>query len=137
MSHSALAVLVFIASLLSFISAAQYLCNGISYDDPAVCSSSGTCQQVPYTYRQNILVSNNMDTILAAGYTAQITLNTQSLIQDGKISHDCDDIRIFYYTGASTVELSRHIQKNSQACNSNATRIWFKLQKGIPALGAD
>ncbi len=80
-----------------------------------------------YAYRQKITVTGNAATAAAAGKTVRATLNTASLVSAGKMQADGDDLRIVYWDGTSSVELSRQVFQ----MNSAVTHVWFPLQATI------
>jgi len=65
-------------------------------------------------------------------YQINITLNTQTLIQQGKMQSYCNDTRVIYYNATSNnyTELSYWINN----CNTTSTNIWTKVPY-IPANG--
>jgi hypothetical protein len=115
---------------------AVFSCYGLPNNDPNVCSGSH-CEFVPYLYREKLFIENNFDTALPVKYAVNVIVDTAALITSGKLSPTCNDLRIFYYTGTSTVEVNRDIRNYFFGCNTNATKIWFPVQKDIPSLETD
>ena len=76
-----------------------------------------------WQYRRNITVNNTQNSNTLTDYQILVTVDTQSLISDGKMQSDCDDIRII--DSDDTTELPFWIQNGT--CNSLDTKIWVKL----------
>jgi len=82
-------------------------------------------------HRKRINVTNNnISTVLEAGYTVNISMNTTGT----KFLDNGSDVRVVYFNGSVNTELDRI---NTTAFNSSTTRIRFKLQKNISASGFD
>ena len=78
-----------------------------------------------YKYIRAITIRNSGSDI--TDYQVLVTLDTASLISQGKMRSDCGDIR---FTDSDEVtQLSYWIESG---CNSNNTRIWVKVPR-IPA----
>jgi flagellin-like protein len=82
-----------------------------------------------YGYRQLVTIINNEASTLPVGYSAEIDLDTASLVSGGEMSADCSDLRIVYLNGSSWVELDRDIINN----DTSLTQVWFKTQAPIGA----
>ena len=68
------------------------------------------------------------------GYSAQITgFNTATLVTNGKLRADCNDLRIARFAANTWTQLDRQVIN----CNTANTTIWFKLQADIAANGSD
>ncbi|MBN2042345.1 MAG: DUF2341 domain-containing protein, partial [Candidatus Aenigmarchaeota archaeon] len=72
-----------------------------------------------YKYRVYFNVTNNVAKDLYY-WPINISLNTTNLISEGKLRSDCADIRILQ--GNNTLPWS-----NGTSCNSDDTRIWFRV----------
>ncbi len=83
-----------------------------------------------YGFRQLVPVSNGSGEE-QTDFQVQMTLDTASLIGEGKLQSDCDDIRV---TDINGKELANWIEPNT--CNTSETLVWTKVPK-IPASGAD
>lgn len=79
-----------------------------------------------WQYRRPITITENSGNTLS-NYQVGITLDTASLISDGKMNSDCSDIR--FIDSDNTTELSYWIESG---CNSTSTKIWVKIPS-IPA----
>ncbi len=89
-----------------------------------------------YLYRFNINVSTGANTPDKGyvDYTVRIpVLNTSTLIANGQMQSDCDDLRILFFDGANYQELERHVIN----CNSASTDIRFALFANIAASNND
>ena len=73
-----------------------------------------------FKYRRPITISNPGSAL--TNYPVLITLNTQSLISQGKLRTDCGDIRFFDSDGIT--KLNYWLESG---CNSANTRIWVKV----------
>jgi len=78
-------------------------------------------------YTQAIIINNTQNSNTLTDYQVLITMDTASLISQGKMRSDCGDIR-FTDSDGSTL-LNYWIESG---CNSNSTRIWVKIPQ-IPA----
>ena len=79
-----------------------------------------------------IEVRNNATTALPSGYTIRLSLDTASLISQGRMLANCDDLRVTFLSGAET-ELNRVVE----GCNSFATAVTFRTQADIALGGTD
>jgi hypothetical protein len=77
-----------------------------------VCSAS-------YGFGRPVVVNNSSGGALT-DYQVLVTLNTQTLITNGKMQSDCDDVRFLTSSGAV---LSHWLESG---CNTTSTRFWFK-----------
>ncbi len=68
-----------------------------------------------------------------ADYTAQLLLDTATLVGQDKMQATCDDLRVLFWDGSTWQELLRHVV----ACNSGATEIRFAIREDISANTAD
>jgi len=82
-----------------------------------------------YQYRRLITVTNNLATALAIGYSVRLTINTTSLVSDGKMLSNGNDLRVCYWnsTSLSWKELDRDLVDMDSAY----TQVWWKTQKAI------
>jgi hypothetical protein len=80
-------------------------------------------------YRRVINVTNNEAFSTLGNFTANLSLDTASLITAGKMQSDCGDLRIVYHEAgvdvSSGVELDRILYTQ---CNQENTTLHFKLQ---------
>jgi len=79
-----------------------------------------------WQYRRAINITNLNITINITDYQVLVTLNTQTLISQGKMRSDCGDIR---FTNSSDYLLNYWIESG---CNTTSTKIWVKVPN-IPA----
>ena len=79
--------------------------------------------------RQNIPMVNNSGDSLASGTTVAVTVDTKSLVSQGKLQSDCDDLRVVYQSGSTDTELTRYLSyPGGASCStSEATKVYFKL----------
>jgi hypothetical protein len=85
--------------------------------------------------RQNISLINNSGDSLATGTTVAVNVDTKSLVAQGKLQSDCDDLRVVYTTNGTThTELTRYLSYpgGSSCSTSEATKVYFKLQATLP-----
>jgi len=82
-----------------------------------------------WQHRQRVDITNNESSDLT-DFQVKITLDTATLITDGKMQSNCNDIRIADYNGN---ELPFWIEENDPGCNNASTEIWVK----IPTIPAD
>ncbi len=75
---------------------------------------------------------NNATSTLPSGYTIRLSLDTASLISQGRMQADCDDLRVTFMSGAET-ELNRLVE----GCNSSSTAVAFRTQADIALGGTD
>ena len=94
-------------------------CNG-QIDENCIAYSN-------YSYRAPVTVSTQVS---ISGYPVLLTLDTKTLIQNGKMRPDCRDI-LFYYS--PSVIIYYWLQGG---CNTQNTKIWFKVHY-LPANSAD
>ncbi len=90
--------------------------------------------QEGYGYRNRLQVHNPNGTTLPAGYTLKLVLDTQGLINAGKLLANGNDLRIARDTGSGFAELDRQIDSGFPG---TSTQIIFKLQSSIAAGGDD
>ena len=90
-----------------------------------------------YLYRQQITVTTGSSAV-SSGYSVVATLNHASLVGAGKSQADGDDVRVLYWSAGSCgwTELDRALDQSS-IWDSPSTKIWYKLQAGIPASSDD
>ncbi len=76
-----------------------------------------------WLYRRAIQISNDNGEDLE-DFQVAITLDTASLITDGKMQNDCSDLR----TTDNNGNLIPHwIEENNPGCNDAATKVWTKV----------
>jgi len=81
----------------------------------------------PFNYRQTIILDNTQNSNALNNYQVLLTLDTASLISNGKMQSQCQDIRLTKNDG--TTVLPYWIESG---CNSASTKIWTKVPS-IPA----
>ncbi|RLC80189.1 MAG: hypothetical protein DRI61_06325, partial [Chloroflexi bacterium] len=82
-----------------------------------------------FKYRIPITISEQSGNDLS-DYQIKITIDTQSLINQGKMQSDCDDIRFAWFNSSNqSEEISYWLESG---CNTNSTKIWIKVPY-IPA----
>jgi len=94
--------------------------NGIEYTEFAWWNAS-------WLYRRPVTINNTQNTNTLTDYQVLVTLDTASLITEGKMRDDCGDIRFVDSDG--TTLLNYWIESG---CNSTDTKIWVKVPE-IPA----
>ncbi|MEM5799193.1 MAG: DUF2341 domain-containing protein [Candidatus Aenigmatarchaeota archaeon] len=77
-----------------------------------------------YNFKRQIIIKNNFAGKIPKGFTINLSLNTEEIINNGKINSDCSDLRIF----DSNKNEKDRIIKN---CGKNNTIIYFKLDEDI------
>lgn len=87
-----------------------------------------------YRYNINVVTGSNTPDKGYVDYTARIpVLDTATLISNGQMQSDCDDLRILFFDGASYQELERHVI----GCNSATSDIRFALSANIATSSND
>lgn len=86
-----------------------------------------------YAYRRRITVTAGSVGV-PAGYSMSVVFDHAALVAAGRSLASGDDVRVLYWTGATWVELDR-FKDIPTAWNTATTRLWFRLQAAIPALG--
>lgn len=88
--------------------------------------------------RKLVTITNNSSSNLSSGTTVAISVDTQSLVNAGKLKSNCADLRILYQPDSSTTtEVTRHLVYSSntsgiESCaTSKATKVYFKLQAAL------
>ncbi|OYT53501.1 MAG: hypothetical protein B6U72_05535, partial [Candidatus Altiarchaeales archaeon ex4484_2] len=90
-----------------------------------------------YRYRKQLNVTNVNDTLtMEEGYSVKFTLDTETLVNEGKLQADGSDLRVLWYntTDSSWVDLDRI---NESGFNSTSTEIWFATKENISASSSD
>ncbi|MCF7865842.1 hypothetical protein K9M18_00200 [Candidatus Woesearchaeota archaeon] len=83
-----------------------------------------------YNSRKQINITNNdVTNTITNKYTANITINTQTLITNNKLQANCDDLRIIWINSTTPTEIDRTITN----CNQTNSVVEFKIQKNISA----
>jgi len=77
---------------------------------------------VGFRYRIPILINNTHNSNNLTDYQILVTLNTQSLISQGKMRNDCGDIR---FTDSDRITILNYWLESG--CNTQNTRIWVKV----------
>jgi hypothetical protein len=72
-----------------------------------------------WSYRAPVVINNTLNSNTLKDYQVLVTLDTQTLISQGKMRSDCDDIRVV--DGAGN-QLSYWIEPGT--CNTRNTKIW-------------
>ncbi|RLF04866.1 MAG: hypothetical protein DRJ64_06305, partial [Thermoprotei archaeon] len=83
-----------------------------------------------WQYRKEITIQENSGNTLT-DYQVLLTIDTQSLINEGKMNSDCSDMRFTYYDGSSEQEIPYWIESG---CGTTETKVWIKVPS-IPANG--
>lgn len=87
-----------------------------------------------FQYKQPVTL-RNLASATATTMSAQIALDTASLVNSGKLQNDCDDLRVVY---ESTLSAFRsEIPRSVQNCNDAASIITFPLQNYLSTLASD
>lgn len=107
---------------VSVISAGLFLLVGLLISMHSVYALDG------WQYYRDITIDNTQNSNTLTNYQVMITLDTASLISEGKMRSDCGDIRITEADGTTT--LSYWIEDGT--CNTTNTHIWVKVPS-IPA----
>jgi hypothetical protein len=81
-----------------------------------------------WSYYREVTITNNVAQDLT-DYQVNFTLDTASLIAQGKMRSDCGDIRVTLSDGQTLLPYW-----NETACNTNNTKIWVRIPL-IPAGG--
>jgi hypothetical protein len=84
-----------------------------------------------YLYRMRLNITNNQASVLQAGYSANVSINTSS----SKFLSNGNDFRIVWLNGSTWQELDRINETTS--FNSDNTVVWFKLQQSIASSSTD
>lgn len=84
-----------------------------------------------WIYRQVATVTNSNGSVLT-NLQVSMTVNTATLITDGKMKSDCSDIRLTTQNGTL---LPHWIETGINACNTTTTTIWFRIPS-LPTSGA-
>ena len=94
------------------------------YRSPEPTTSLGNEQssesQTTWLYRKPINITNPGDTL--TNYETLVTVDTATLISEGKMRSDCGDIRFTDSDGTTWLEYYLE-----GGCNTNATQIWVKV----------
>lgn len=88
-----------------------------------------------YTNYKRTVTFNNSNTSTLTDHAAPITLDTASLIADGKMRSDCGDLR-FVYAGSATTNYGAAAQIPywiESGCNSLNTIVWVKVPAISPS----
>jgi hypothetical protein len=92
-----------------------------------------------WDYEKRVSLLNTSDTDIGAYTTVSTVIDTATLVDDGKLQDDCDDLRITY--GATTqTELVRYIDLAAGATDcsdSTATTVYFQTQATIESQEED
>ena len=96
-----------------------------------VCFLSGNAHawwDSNYQYRKQITITNNSGGTVSIDSLAGFTIDTQSLINNGKLRSDGKDWRIVYDNGGTESEIG---QKIESGWNTTSTETWFRLEAAI------
>jgi len=91
-----------------------------------------------WSQRRQLNVVNSSSATLHANTTIAVTVDTKSLIGQGKLKSDCSDLRVVYQPSDTTnTELTRHlVYPSGGTCGSStATRVYFSLQADLASAG--
>lgn len=83
------------------------------------------------TYTVPIVVDNTGNTSVLTDYQVSMTLDTATLISQGRMRSDCGDIR--FYDGTQTIPLPYWLESG---CDSSSTKVWVKVPT-IPAASTE
>lgn len=87
-----------------------------------------------WKYRQQLNIVNSSGVTLHTSSTIAVTIDTKTLVSQGKLKSDCSDIRVVYQPNDQTnTELTRHLvfPGASNCGSSQATRVYFPLQTDL------
>ncbi len=74
-----------------------------------------------YSYQTEISLSTG--SALSSEYSIHVQMDLDTLVADGKVKSDFEDVRVVYFDGSTYTELDRHIRQASTGYD-----IWFQLQ---------
>jgi len=83
-----------------------------------------------WDYMREVTIDNTQNSNTLSDFQVQITLDTASLISDGKMKSDCGDVRV--YDSNTESLLPYWVETGTE--NSSSTRIWVKVPS-IPGGG--
>ena len=95
-------------------------------ESPLSCSAVFGDPSLSSCYRRTVTVKNNTSSELN-DYTVRVDLDTNTLIQQGKLQPDCNDLRFVLSDGT---ELNYWVEN----CGDTNTHVWVKIPD-IPASG--
>ncbi len=88
-----------------------------------------------WRYRRSITIRNTRSSPIAAGTPTRIDLRHNDIVTQGKSLATGDDVRLVFFDGSAANEIDR---MNDSPWNvSNATELWFALQRSVPAQSTD
>jgi len=90
-------------------------------------TTSGVTFLTGWSYRKPVTIDNTGNSNTLTDYQVLVTLDTASLISEGKMQSDCDDIRFTDTDGVTTLNYWLE-----SGCNSASTKLWVKVPS-IPA----
>jgi hypothetical protein len=67
--------------------------------------------------RETLSVTAKFEKTLHAGSPVFVEVDTSVLIENGRLSSDCNDLRIFYFNGSATIEINQYIDEQFP-CNA-------------------
>lgn len=85
-----------------------------------------------YNYRKKITITDNAAG-LPSGYSVNLTIDTKTLVSNGKMLASGNDLRIVRFNGSSWVELDRETLN----MNTSSTQVWLKTQSAISSRDSD
>lgn len=97
-------------------------------------------------FRRQLTVQAAPGQKVPRGYNASFCLDHRALVSQGKSLPDGRDVRVWYWDGTRMWELDRILDPSSQwnstsnsspGCLASQVKIWFRVQRDIPAGGAD
>jgi len=98
-----------------------YLDSMLKYD-----VALGESNPAFYSYRRKIEVENMVD----EDFTVELTLDTEALIESGKLKMDCADLR-FYNTDGAALALWVEPGMSPGGCGSSHTTVWIRVPGGM------
>ena len=97
-------------------------------------------------FRRQLTVGAPAGQGVPRGYDASFCLDHAALVSQGKSRPDGWDVRVWYWDGTRMWELDRVLDPGSRwnttanrspDCSPSQVKIWFRVQRDIPAGGAD
>lgn len=94
-----------------------------------------------WDYRRRVTVLAPMGVTIPAGYSVAVCLDHATLVSNGKSQPDGSDVRIRFFDGRRMLELDRFLDpasawngtNNLSGCSPTQVKLWFRLQRPIPA----
>ncbi len=97
------------------------------------CKKNEKCYRIApwlsgFNYRRPIIIDNTLNSKKLTDYQINISLDTLSLIAEGKMRSDCGDIR---FTDKDGITLLNYWIESG--CNTTNTKIWIKISQIPPS----